>query len=179
MLLQDLLADRALAGDHVRVVERVQEGQALLGLEDLGLGERLVEGVAVQHHLGAAGPAGIDLDGGRGPRHHDHRPGAELGRGQRHALRVIARRGADHAAGDLVRAQARHLVVGAPQLEREDRLKILAFQQHPPAEPLREARHRVEGALDRHVVDAGGEDLADVVRHGAGSRPICGAVPAQ
>ncbi len=179
MLLQDLLADRPLAGDHVRVVEGMQEGQALLGLEGLRLGERLVEGVAVQDDLRAARPAGIDLDGRGGARHHDHRPGAEPGGGQRDALRVVARRGADHAAGDLFGAEARHLVVGAAQFEREDRLQILTLQQHGAAESLRHPRHRIEGALDRHVVDAGGEDLADVVGHlfgtwarGVGTREI-------
>ena len=60
MLAQDFHADGALAGDHVRVVERVHEGQPLLALEplqevqDLGLDRdverrgRLVE----QQHLG-------------------------------------------------------------------------------------------------------------------------------
>ena len=53
------------------------------------------------------------------------------------------------------------------------------LQQNRPAEPLRQARHRIEGALDRHVVDAGGEDLADVVRHGVESRRMCRAMPAR
>ena len=172
MLLQDLLADRPLAGDHLGVVERVQEGQALLGLEDPRLGQGLVEGVAVEDHLGPAGPARIDLDRRRGARHHDHGPRPELGGRQGYTLRVVARRGADDPAGDLVRAQARHLVVGTAQLEREDRLQILTLQQNRPAESLREARHRVERALDRHIVDAGGEDLADIVRHDVGFRSM-------
>jgi hypothetical protein len=46
---------------------------------------------------------------------------------------------------DLVGLRARHLVVGAAQLEREDRLEILALEQDRPAEPLRQARHRIEG----------------------------------
>ena len=33
MLAQDLHADRALAGDHVRIVERVHEGEPLLSLQ--------------------------------------------------------------------------------------------------------------------------------------------------
>ena len=56
MLAQDFHADRALAGDHVRIVERVHEGQLLF----LFQGQRMVVGIrvglAVQHHfdVGAA-----------------------------------------------------------------------------------------------------------------------------
>ena len=65
-----------------------------------------------------------------------------------------------------VLGQAGDLVVGASDLEREDRLQVLALQQDGPLEPGRQAAQRVEGRFLRHVIDAGGEDAADGVLHG-------------
>ena len=59
--------------------------------------QRLVEAVAVQHRVAAAGAHRLDLDGGRGARHDDGRGDAELARGQRHALRMVAGRRRDDA----------------------------------------------------------------------------------
>ena len=73
VLAQDLHADRALPGDHVRVVERVDEREpALAGQLDRVL-VGVVEVVAVQHHLAAEVAHGLHLDLRRGLRHHDHR----------------------------------------------------------------------------------------------------------
>jgi hypothetical protein len=55
---------------------------------------------------------------------------AELVRAQRHALGVVAGRGANHALFELLRRQVRHLVVGAAQLEAEDGLLVFALEQH-------------------------------------------------
>jgi hypothetical protein len=54
---------------------------------------------------------------------------AELLRRQRHALGMVAGRGADHAALALRRRQVGDLVVGAAQLEAEHRLHVLALEQ--------------------------------------------------
>ena len=134
MLAQDLHADRALPGDDVGVVERVDERQSPLArhLDRLLVG--VVEIVAVQHHLPAEVAHRLDLDVRRGLRHHDHGRNAATARRQRHALRVVAGGGADHsAAGDRLR-EVRDLVVGAAQLEREDRLQVLALEQDPVTE---------------------------------------------
>ena len=72
---------------------------------------------------------GIDFHLRRRDRHADHRFHAEPRRRQRHALRVIARRRRNHAALQLFRRQMRHLVVRAAQLERENRLVVLALEQ--------------------------------------------------
>jgi hypothetical protein len=61
-------------------------------LQALRLRVRLVVGVAVEDHFGAARFHGIDLDLGRGGRHHDRRGATELLRGERNALSVIASR---------------------------------------------------------------------------------------
>jgi len=163
VLAQDFHRNRALAGDHVRVIERVHEGQAVLGFEF----ERVQVGIGVtfagQHHLGAVRAHCVDLDLRRGHRHHDHRLAAQpLGR-ERHALRVVAGRGADHAPRELRGAELHHLVVRAAQFETEHRLRVFALQQHLVVQSLREVLRGLERCFDRDVVDAGGEDLLQVV----------------
>ena len=128
MLAQDLHCDRALAGDHVRVIKRVDEGQPELGLEfdrpAMGVGKA----VAMQDDFAAKRLNGIDLQLGRGDRHHDDGAATKLLGRKRDALGMIAGRSADHAAGELLRAQVHHLVVSAAQFEAEDGLLVLALQ---------------------------------------------------
>ncbi|MNS56762.1 hypothetical protein D3C72_896310 [compost metagenome] len=129
VLAQNLKPHGPLPRDHVGVVEGVDEGRAgfLLQLARMGVG--VVEAVAVQHDLP---PQRLDrrhLDARRGGRHDDGRGRAAFRRRQRHALRVIARRGADDAARQLGLAQVGDTVVSAANLERENRLQVLAFQQ--------------------------------------------------
>ena len=57
--------------------------------------------------------------------------------------------------------QVRDLVVGAPQLEAEDRLQVLALQEHLVVEALGQAGSLVERGLPRHVVDATGQDVVE------------------
>ena len=97
-LAQDLHADRALAGDHVGIVVRMHEHgvRALLQRERVRVG--VAVRVAVQHDLGAARFDRGDLDVRRGHRHDDRRRAAELLRGERDALRVVAGGRGDHAA---------------------------------------------------------------------------------
>jgi hypothetical protein len=79
----------------------VDEGQALLGRHGQRALARVVEAVAVQHHLGAEAARALDLHGGRVLRHHDHRAQAQALRVVRHTLRMVAGRGGDHAADRL------------------------------------------------------------------------------
>ena len=57
--------------------------------------------------------------------------------------------------------EVRDLVVRAAQLEAEDRLQVLALEQHLVAEPLRQPRRRVERRLARHVVHAARQDVVE------------------
>ena len=70
--------------------------------------------------------------------------------------------------------QMRDLVVGAAQLEAEDRLQVLALEEDLVAEPRGQAWRRVERRLPRHVVDAAGEDVVEKLGEFGGDehRPI-------
>ena len=162
-LAQDLHADRALPGDDVRVVVRMDERRAGLLLQRLRVLVRVRIGVAVQDDVAAARLDRGDLDVRRGHRHHDRRAARQPLRGERHALRVVARGRGDHALRALGGRQVRHLVVRAAQLEREHRLLVLALQQHAVAEAARQRGRDLERRLDRDVVDLGGQDLLQVV----------------
>ena len=64
-------------------------------------------------------------------------------RTQRHALGMIAGRGADDAALQLLGRKLRHFVVGAAELEAENRLIIFALKQHLVAETRRQSSGRL------------------------------------
>jgi hypothetical protein len=83
-------------------------------------------------------------------------------RRERDALRMIAGRRADHAAGERLRREMRHLVVGAAQLEAEDRLAVFPLEEDPVAEPRGERRRRIERGFDGDVVDARRQDLLQI-----------------
>jgi hypothetical protein len=163
MLPQDFHADRALPGDHFRIVERMHVGERAAALELQSLLVGLGVGIAVQHDLGAARRDRVHLDARRGDRHHDHRLAAQALRRERHALRMVPRARRDHAAAQARLRQPGHLVVGAAQLEREYRLQVLALDQHAVAEALGKPRRRIERRLDRHVVDARLQDPLEII----------------
>ncbi len=135
VLAQDFHADGALPGDDVRVVVGMHESELLApgDLQRVRVG--LVVGVAEQHHPRAARRHGRDLDLRRGRGHDDGGAAAQVICRQRHALRMIARRGGDHAAFALGSTEVSHLVVCAAQLEGEHRLHVLALEQQGIAEP--------------------------------------------
>ena len=211
VLAQDLHRHRALAGDHVGIVEGMHEHQLAFGgdLQRMLVGRvvhiavqhhfaaGVVEGmheaqslrllqfqrvrmgvavaVAVQHDLAAQRMHGVDLQLRCRHRHHDDGAAAQLLRRQRHALRVVAGRGADDAARQRLGVQVRHLVVRAAQLEAENRLLVFALEQHVVADAARQRARRLECGFTRHVVDAGGEDAlqvagGDALRLGVGLR---------
>ena len=103
-----------------------------------------------------------DLDGRRGPRHDDGRRHAEPLRAQGHPLGMVTGAGGNHPAGADLGVQAGELVVGAAQLEREDRLQILALQEDLVADPGGELGCQGQRCLQGHVVDAGLQDAFDV-----------------
>jgi hypothetical protein len=144
----------------------MDEGQAPLRLELAGVGVRLVEAVAEEDDLGAPRLDRVHFHDRRGHRHHYHGARAEaLGR-EGYALRVVARRGADHPSVEGLAGQPHHLIVGAAQLERKDALRVLALEQQGIVQPCRQVGRLLERRLDRHVVDPRGQDLLEIVRIG-------------
>ena len=97
VLAQDFHRDGALPGDYIWIVIGVHEGHAFLFFQFqrmlVGVGIR----IAVQYHFRAAIFHRINLDLWRGDRHHDDCLATKFLRGQRHALRMVARRGGDDA----------------------------------------------------------------------------------
>ena len=170
-LSRDLHADGPLPRDHIRVVERVHEDEVAIAGET----ERMIASgvivIAVQQHFAAEIDDRPHLDAWRGQRHHDDRRDAASTRRKRHALGVVARRGADHAACSRARRQVGDLVVGAAQLEGEHRLQVFALEQDRVAETARQPRGRLERRLDGHIVDARTQDSLHVFRSGTGSHP--------
>ena len=121
-------ADRALPGDDLRVVERVDEGQPLfLGqLERAGIG--LVEHLAMQDHRGAMalGLHHLDRRGRLG--HHDRDRNAEPPAVIGEPLRMVARRRRDHAARAGRRVHQQQFVERAALLVGGGELEILELE---------------------------------------------------
>src|SRR6185312_12944425 len=161
-LARDLHADRALPGDHVGVVEGMHEREISLTAQLRCALVRRIVVVAVQNRLAAEIDDRLNFDLRGRLRHDDHRGHAASASGERDALRVIAGRRAYHAAARDCLREMRDLVVGAAQLEREDRLQVLALEQNARAEPLREPWRRIERRFDRYVVNARLENAFDI-----------------
>ena len=99
----------------------------------------------LQHDVGAVLARRLQLGQGDPDGHEDRRGDAELARGERDALGVVAGRGRDDAARLLVVGQLREAVVGAPDLVRAGALQVLALEVHGRPEQLGEeprALHR-------------------------------------
>ncbi len=125
---------RALAGDDEGIVVGGHQHRAALVGD--ALRDRLaIFGLAVvEHHLGAQRPGGLDLDGRRVGRHHDHRRAAHHTGRRRHALGVVAGREGHHACLALLRVEPAQAVVGAAEFERAGPLQHLGLDEHPPAD---------------------------------------------
>ncbi len=152
VLTQDFHADGALPGDDIRVVIGMDKHHAGFAFQRQCVLVGIGIGIAVQHHLATAPLHGLNLDlwGGRG--HDNGGLAAQFFRRQCHALGMVARRGSDHALGQLCRGQLRHLVVRPAQLEGKHRLHVLALQQNAVAATHRQIRSHVQRGFHRHVI---------------------------
>ena len=168
MLAQDFHAYGALPRNHERVVKRVDESQPLLLLQRKGVLVRIGIAVARQHHFAAARAHRVHLHLRRGGGHDDDGARAQPLRRQRHALRVVAGAGANHAFFKLPGRQMRHLVVRAAQLEAEHRLLVFALEQHLAPKAAAEVARRLQRRLNRHVIHARREHALQIVKTGEG-----------
>ncbi len=128
VLAEDLEADGALAGDDIRVIEGVNEGEAFGGGAAFGLGEGFVETLAEEDDFAAEVFGGVDLGDGGMLGHVDDGADAEAGGVIGEALAVIAGRGADNAAGAFFRRQEEELVEGAALLEAAGHVEVFELE---------------------------------------------------
>ena len=123
---------------------------------------RVLEGVAVEHDLGAEAARALDLDRRREARHHDRRRDAHALGVVRDRLRVVAGRDREHAVRALVGGELRHLVERAALLERRRELQVLELEEDVAAGELgQRARRQARRARDLAGEAPGGR--ADVV----------------
>ena len=139
-LVEDLPPDGALSGDHIEVVERMNETKAVVFGPLPGQLLGVVVVLAVQHDFASERLDRLDLDL-RGRQRHDHigRDTAP-GRRHRHPLGVVSSRTADDTAVEVGVVEAENLVGRPPDLEREGRLLILTFEQHLIPQPFGQQR---------------------------------------
>ena len=154
----------------------MNEDKSALRARPLGVALRVGVMVTDELDLGSMTAYRRHLDFRRGPRHDDERANPEPGSRQGDALRVVAGARGDHTAAALGVGEAGDSVVGAPDLEAEDRLQILTFEEHAVCQPVRQHRCHVERRLARDVVDAARQDLADdgFKAHGRGDPDVPG-----
>ncbi len=169
VLLQQLHRQRALPGDHRRVIERRHEGHALLmgQLDCLRFG--LVEIGAVQQHFAAEAAHRIHLDVRGGHRHHDQRFDPQPFTGEGDALRVVAGRSRHDAARLLLFVQPGDHRIGPAQLEAVHRLAIFALHQNGVAETRRDFAHGLQRGDLRHLVNRRAQYRSQIFRAAGGA----------
>ncbi len=118
----------------------------------------LVVALTLNNHVGAQIADGLDLDGGCRLRHDDPGLTAQLLAGEGDPLCVVASGTAGDALLQEIGRQLCQLVISASELEREDRLQILAFEQHLVTQPLRQVSRWFQRGFNRHVIDPRLED---------------------
>ncbi|MNT56939.1 hypothetical protein D3C71_1684870 [compost metagenome] len=101
-LAHDFHRNRALPGNNIGVVKRVDEGQVLFLLQLEGVFVGIGKALACQYGLAAHALDGIDLDLWGGCGHYDHRAHAQAVGGQCHTLGMVARRCTDHSGFELL-----------------------------------------------------------------------------
>ena len=127
-LVEDLQADGSLPRDDQLVVIGVDEGHAGLLLQFHGAVMGVVVGALDQLDLCAQPLGAFHFHNGGTIRHTDNALDAHAGGGQRHALRVVARRAGDDALGTFFRRKLADFVVRAAHLEAAGDLQVLSFQ---------------------------------------------------
>ncbi len=97
-LAKDLDSNGSLACNDVGVIEGVNEDHISLPGNHQGAFESGVVIISMQHDLRTQVHHRLNLDGGRGLRHHHGRRDSPVFGRKRHSLGMVARGGADHAA---------------------------------------------------------------------------------
>jgi hypothetical protein len=152
---RDLESHRALARDHVRVGERVDQRQpgALRQLAGGLLG--VLVAALDKLHLRPQRAHGLELRQRAFGRHADRDLRAGVRRGARHGLSVIARAGGHEPAFHTLARQLRDRVRRSAQLERPGGLEVLRLQADWDAEMPREIGRREYRRAPRKPLEAG------------------------
>ena len=127
-LVEDFETNRSLPCDDQLVIIRMNEGHAGLLLQLHGAVMRVVVGALDQLDLGTEALCALYLHNRGTVRHTDNAFDAHTGRGQCHALRMVARRAGNDALRALLRGQLADFVVRAADLEAACNLQVFGFQ---------------------------------------------------
>ena len=141
-VFEDLQTDGALAADDFVIVERRHVNHAFLVGELSSVGGGFVEHIAVQHHIGAVGLGGIDLQRRGDLRHADGGLRTTLTGRIGHALGMVACGCGDDATGDLLFGERCDLVVRAANLEGTGDLQVFRLQENLMTGHLAQYRRR-------------------------------------
>ena len=167
-LAQQFHGHRALAGNHVRVVKRMNKNQPFVLLQFHGVLVGVAVAIALQHHFTAQRLDRLNFELRCGDRHHDHGARAQFAASQRHTLRMVAGRRTNHATLELLGRELRHFVVRPAQLETEYWLLVFALEQYGITQPAAQVLGQIERRLFCHVIHAGIEDFFQVIVGGEG-----------
>ncbi len=168
-LLGQLEPERALAGDHLRIFERVDERRARGG-ERPALLLGLVVARAGHDHLRAVAARRVHLRHRRVLGHEDGRRDPGLARRPRDRLPVVSRAGRDDSPAPLLVGERRDLRHRAADLERARALEVLGLEEHRTARERADRLGRVHGRDPREAGDQPACSL-DVSERRAHRRP--------
>src|SRR5687768_10824940 len=153
-LLEDLDAQRSLAGDDVFVVVRGKEGEPLRFRKLQGTRSCIDHVVAVQLDGGAELTAVRDFDQRRELRHDDGHRDAKQAAVIGHAQRVVACRCCNDAAAPLFRRQAQQGIACPAFLEAAGALQIIELAPDARTGELRERNRLDAGRFVNAATDA-------------------------
>src|SRR5699024_3620251 len=127
-LIEYFQPDRTLSRDDVHVVEGVDKGVTEFIFEFERPGVSVVVNALDQADLGAERLCRLDLGDRRAVGQADERLDAAPRGGERHALRMVARRAGDDAALLFLVGKLRYLIICASDLERAGHLQAFRLE---------------------------------------------------
>ena len=150
-------AEGGLSFDYLRVVEGVDEGPVVFAAPRERFGARVVVGVSREDYVDVVFAEHFDLVDflvRRGLGHEDGAHYAEFAAGERDALRVVARGGADYAARELFGREACDFVVRAADFVGAHYLHVFALEPDVCGVALGELGVERERRVDDDAADA-------------------------
>ena len=136
----------------------MNEGQFLRGGQVECVRACLIKVVAMNDDRCAQLADGVDLDIWRDVGHGHGGINSKMACGQGYPLSMIAGRGAYHASLLLFLSQRFQSGIGATQLERKNRLEILALEVHLDAQPFRKGIEVLQGSLTHEIIQPAMQD---------------------